>query len=143
MLVRQVMCTDVRIVHPSTSFREAAQMMRDRDCGFLPVGSNDRLQGAVTDRDIVIRGLAEGKKPDAPVSDVMSDRIIYCFDEDDVEDAARRMKRDQIRRLAVLNADRRLVGVVSLGDIARGCEDERLTGDIENAVAEDTKVAAE
>ncbi|MEM9965895.1 MAG: CBS domain-containing protein [Asticcacaulis sp.] len=143
MRIYDVMCTDFKIVSPETSLRVAARLMRDYDCGYLPVGDNDRLVGAVTDRDIVVRGLGEGLGPEATIDEVMTDRIVYCFENDDVLEAAQHMKDQQIRRLAVLNAEKRIVGVVSLGDIARECEDAELTGDIENAVAEDTLMAAE
>ncbi|MFT4090117.1 MAG: CBS domain-containing protein [Asticcacaulis sp.] len=143
MRVYDVMCTDFRIVSPDTPLQVAARLMRDYDCGYLPVGENDRLMGAVTDRDIVVRGLGEGLDARAAISDVMTDRIVYCYENDDVREAAELMKDQQIRRLAVLNAEKRIVGVVSLGDIARECEDAELTGDIENAVAEDTLMAAE
>ncbi|UDF04209.1 CBS domain-containing protein [Asticcacaulis sp. AND118] len=137
MLIKDVMCRDVKIIRIDTPLAVAARLMRDSDCGYLPIGENDRLKGAVTDRDIVVRGLAEGLKPDAPVSEVMTDRIVYCMDSDHVEVAARHMKAEQIRRLAVLDADRRIVGVVSIGDIARVTADRELTGGIETAVAED------
>lgn len=141
MLIKDVMCRDVKIIRIDTPLAVAARLMRDSDCGYLPIGENDRLKGAVTDRDIVVRGLADGLKPDAPVSEVMTDRIVYCMESDHVEVAARHMKAEQIRRLAVLDADRRIVGVVSIGDIARVTEDRELTGGIETAVAED-KLAA-
>ena len=143
MRIYDVMCTDFKIVSPDTSLRAASRLMRDCDCGYLPVGEGDRLKGAITDRDIVVRGLAEGLGADATVSEVMTERIVYCYENDDVREAAQHMKDQQIRRLAVLNAEKRIVGVVSLGDIARECEDAELTGDIENAVAEDTLMAAE
>ncbi|MBW8881839.1 MAG: CBS domain-containing protein [Asticcacaulis sp.] len=135
MLVRDIMTTSFQLATPQMTLREAAQLMRDGDFGYLPVGDDDRLRGAVTDRDIVIRGLADGKGPDATVAEVLSQTILYCFDDDEIAEAADIMKLEQIRRLAVLNRDKRLVGVVSLGDIARVTEDKRLTGDIETRVA--------
>lgn len=136
MQVKEVMCTGVKVIRPDTTLREAAAQMRDCDCGYLPVGENDRLTGALTDRDIIIRGVAAGLDPDtATVGEVMTGRIEYCFENDDVRDAAQHMKSDQIRRLAVLNQGKRLTGVVTLGDIARECGDRQLTGDIEQAVA--------
>lgn len=143
MRIHDVMSTDFKIVSPDTSLRAAARLMRDCDCGYLPVGEDDRLKGAVTDRDIIVRGLAEGLKPEDTVADVMTDRIVYCYENDDVEEAAQHMKDEQIRRLAVLNAEKRIVGVVSLGDIARAMEDTKLTGEITKAVAEETRLAAE
>lgn len=136
MQVKEIMCTDVTIIRPDTTLRDAATRMRDCDCGYLPVGENDRLTGAVTDRDIIIRGIAAGLDPDdALVKEVMTGKIEYCFENDNVEDAAQHMKKDQIRRLVVLNDEKRLTGVVSVGDIARVCGDNHLTGEIEEGVA--------
>ncbi|EGF93522.1 CBS domain pair family protein [Asticcacaulis biprosthecium C19] len=136
MLVRDIMTTKFQLVAPDTSLGEAAKLMRDGDFGYLPVGEDDRLKGAVTDRDIVIRGLAEGRGPNATVAEVLSEQIVYCFEDDEINEAADIMKLEQIRRLAVLNSDKRLVGIISLGDIARITEDKRLTGDIETQVAQ-------
>ena len=98
--------------------------MRDENIGALPVGENDRLVGMVTDRDIVTRGLAaEGRPGTTSVRDVMSEKVFYIFDDDDVEDAARCMANHQVRRLPVLNHDKRLVGIVSMADLALTGED--------------------
>lgn len=119
MQVKEAMSSDVKLVNPETPLREAAQLMRDEDTGFLPVGENDRLVGTITDRDITVRAVCEGKDPNsAKVREVMSEHIYYCFDDQDTAEAADLMAQHQIRRLAVLNHDKRLVGVVSLGDIA-------------------------
>lgn len=136
MLVKDIMTTHFQLATPQTTLREAARMMRDGDFGYLPVGDNDRLKGAVTDRDIVIRGIADGLGPDAHVSEVLSEIIVYCFEDDEIAEAADIMKMEQIRRLAVLNSDKRLAGIITLGDIARITEDKRLTGDIETRVAQ-------
>lgn len=137
MKVKDIMQTDVSLVRPTTSLREAAELMRDCQCGYLPIGADDRLTGAVTDRDIVIRGLAEGRDAEStPVQEVMTSQIIYCFEDDDVRDAAEKMKEQQIRRLAVLNADKRLRGIITLGDIAPVSKDKKLTGEIECGVAQ-------
>ncbi len=135
MLVKDVMTTEFRLAAPGMLLRQAAELMRDGDYGYLPVGENDRLIGAVTDRDIVIRGIAAGHGPQTPLRDVLSKSIIYCFEDDEIAEAADLMKREQIRRLCVLNAARRLVGVISLGDIARVGYNTKLTGDIETEVA--------
>jgi CBS domain-containing protein len=137
MLVRDIMTTNFQIATTDMSLRDAARMMRDGDFGYLPVGENERLRGAVTDRDIVVRAVAEGLDPDATtIAEVLSEQIVYCFEDDEIAEAADVMKLEQIRRLAVLNGDKRLVGVVSLGDIARITDDNRLTGDIESHVAQ-------
>ena len=126
MEIREVMTTDVRLVDPNTTLKDAAQMMRDGDFGILPVGANDRLVGTITDRDIAIRAVAEGKDPNSTtVGEVMSEGIHYCFEDQEVEEAARLMSEAQVRRLPVLNRDKRLVGIVALADLAAG---SRATG---------------
>jgi CBS domain-containing protein len=125
MKISQVMTRDPDVIDPSASIREAARRMRDENIGALPVGENDRLIGMVTDRDIAMRAVAEDRSPDqTSVREVMSQRILYCFDDEDTKDAAKCMAEHQVRRLPILNRDKRLVGIVSLADIAR-CGDER------------------
>lgn len=135
MNVKDAMCRDFKIVGPETTLLEAAEAMREYDCGYLPIGANDRLMGAVTDRDIVIRGLGQGYHIETTVDTIMTGNVVYCFEDEPVEDAAERMKSEQIRRLVVLNRDKRMVGILTVGDIARASEDNRLTGEIENCVA--------
>jgi CBS domain-containing protein len=118
MLISEVMTRDVKLASPSDSLQRAAKLMEDDDFGSLPVGENDRLVGMLSDRDIVIRGVAHGLSPMATVREVMSDEVKYIFDDETVEDAARMMAKLQVRRLPVLNRDKRLVGIVSLGDVA-------------------------
>ncbi len=119
MKVSDIMTRDVRLLSPDQTIREAANLMTDIDAGALPVGENDRLVGMITDRDIVIRAVAQGKSPDAKVADVMSKELLYCFDTDAIDDVARNMAKAQVRRLPVVNQDKRLVGIISLGDLAR------------------------
>ncbi len=135
MLIKDIMTTDFHLAAPDTTLRQIAEMMRDGDYGYVPVGEDDKLIGAVTDRDIVVRGVAQGFEPQTPVREVLSRSVIYCFEDDELAEAADLMKREQIRRLCVLNGDKRLVGVVTLGDIARAGANTRLTGDIEAEVA--------
>ena len=118
MLVSELMTRDVRVVAPSDTLERAATMMGQVDAGAIPVGENDRLVGMITDRDIAVRAVARGKPPQTPVRDVMSTEVKYCFEDDDIEDVARNMADIQVRRLPVLNRDKRLVGIVSLGDLA-------------------------
>jgi CBS domain-containing protein len=118
------MSKDVKIASPDWSIRQAAKAMKEIDAGFLPVGENDRLVGMVTDRDIAIRGIADGKGPKAKVRDVMTDEVIYCFEDDDLDVVSTKMADRKIRRLPVLNRDKRLVGVVSLGDLSQSPEDD-------------------
>lgn len=118
MRISNCMTKDVQIADPEQTLREAAISMGRLDAGVLPVGENDRLVGMITDRDIAIRGIAEGKGPEAKIRDVMSTEVRYCFDDDDVEDVLHTMSALKVRRLPVLNRDKRLVGIISLGDIA-------------------------
>lgn len=118
MKVSEAMSKDVRIANPEQTLRQAARMMADLDAGVLPVGENDRLIGMITDRDIAIRGVAQGKGPKAKVRDVMTADVKYCFDDQDLGAVTRNMADIQVRRLPVMNHDKRLVGILSLGDIA-------------------------
>jgi CBS domain-containing protein len=113
------MTRDVRLLSPDQTIREAAKLMAEVDAGALPVGENDRLVGMITDRDIVIRAVAQGKSADTKVADVMSKEMLYCLDTDAIDDVGRNMAKAQVRRLPVVNKDKRLVGIVSLGDLAR------------------------
>jgi CBS domain-containing protein len=129
MQVKDVMTRGVECVSPDTPLQEAARKMRDLDVGPLPVCDNDRLAGMLTDRDITVRAVADGRDPkSAKVRDAMSEGINYCFEEDDVEQAARVMRERQVRRLAVLNRDKRLVGIVSLGDLAVETRGDEVAG---------------
>ena len=138
MQVKEIMTSGVECTQPNATLREAARIMRDMDVGPLPVcGDDDRLAGIITDRDITVRAVAEGKDPDAtPVRDVMTPKIIYCYEDQDVSDAAHMMEQNQVRRLVVLNHDKRLVGIVSLGDLAVDTGDEQLAGHTLEAVSE-------
>lgn len=119
MQVRDVMTSQVDVIAPSATLVEAARRMRDEDVGALPVGEDDRLMGMLTDRDIVVRAAADGKDSNSStVRDAMSDRVLYCFDDQECAEVAASMASNQIRRLPVINRDKRLVGIVSLGDLA-------------------------
>jgi CBS domain-containing protein len=127
MKVSECMTRDVRLGDPQMSLREAAQLMAECGSGVLPIGENDRLVGMLTDRDIVIRGIARGLKPEANVREVMSGDICWCFEDEDVDEALQRMADEQIRRMPVLSREKRLVGIISLGDLSRAHEN-RTTG---------------
>src|SRR3954453_3385911 len=118
MKVSEAMTRDVRVAGPEETVQDAAKTMAELDAGALPVGEKDHLIGMITDRDIAIRGIAKGKGPKAKVRDVMTEDIKYCFDDQDVEEVTRNMADIQVRRLPVLNREKRLVGILSLGDIA-------------------------
>ncbi|WP_214473711.1 CBS domain-containing protein [Mesorhizobium sp. dw_380] len=130
MRIADCMTKDVQIANPDQTIRYAAQTMGRLDAGAMPVGENDRLVGMITDRDIAIRGIARGKGPDAKIREVMSAGIEYCFGDEDAEDVLHKMAELQVRRLPVLNRDKRLIGIVSLGDLAMNGESagEALSG---------------
>jgi CBS domain-containing protein len=118
MNVREAMTTEVRLVRPEQSVRDAARLMAELDIGALPVQENDRLIGMITDRDIAVRAVGEGRGPDTSIRDVMSQDVKYCFDDQSVEEVSRNMADIRVRRLPVVNRDKRLVGILSLGDLA-------------------------
>ena len=118
MKVAEIMTPNVHLASPDESLQKIAKRMAVDDVGFLPVGENDRLVGTITDRDIVVRAVAEGKDGNATVRDVMTKDVKYCFEDEDIDDVVQNMGDIQVRRLPVLNRDKRLVGVVSLADAA-------------------------
>jgi CBS domain-containing protein len=118
MKISEVMTREVRIAGPDQTLAEAARLMAELDAGVLPVANSERLIGMITDRDIAIRGVAEGLGPDAKVSEVMTQDVKYCYDDDSCDDVAKNMGEIQVRRLPVVNRQKRLVGIVSLGDLA-------------------------
>ena len=117
--ISEVMTSSVETVSPDQTAREAANFMLRAEAGSIPVCEGDRVIGMVTDRDIAVRGVAEGRGPDTPIRELMTDHIICAREDDDVQDVARRMGEEQVRRLPVLDAEDRLVGIVSLGDLSR------------------------
>lgn len=118
MKVSEAMTRDVRVAVPTQTIQDAAKLMADIDAGVLPVGENDRLVGMLTDRDIAVRAVALGKGPQTPVREVMTAEVKYCFDDEDTDQVARNMADQQLRRLPVVNRDKRLVGILALGDLA-------------------------
>ena len=120
--ISEVMTTDVKVVRPEDTVQRAAKMMADLDVGAIPVCDGKRLQGMITDRDITIRAMADGRGSDTPVRDVMTADVIWCTEEDDSQDVLNRMAEQQVRRIPVVDQDRNLVGIVALGDLA--IEDE-------------------
>lgn len=132
MKVEEAMTRDVRVVGPDDTIREAAFLMMDIDAGALPVAENDKMIGMITDRDIAVRAVALGKPADTPVRDVMSGEIRYCFSDQDTDEVAMNMADQQVRRLPVVDRDKRLIGIISLGDLAHrlpdGAAGEALAG---------------
>jgi CBS domain-containing protein len=127
MRVSDAMTRGVRIANPGQTIRDAAKAMAEIDAGAMPVSDGDRLVGMITDRDIAIRAVAAGKGPDTPVRDVMSPDVKYCFEDEELDHVAKNMAAIQVRRLPVVNREKRLVGIVSLGDVAL-TEGERAAG---------------
>lgn len=132
MKVEEVMTRDVAVAAPEETIQQAAQMMEDMDIGVLPVADNDRLVGMITDRDITIRAVAAGMGPEAKVSEVMTRDVKYCFCDQELAEVGDNMADIQLRRLPVLDRDKRLVGILALGDIAissdNDCASEALAG---------------
>ncbi|HEX4078172.1 MAG TPA: CBS domain-containing protein [Rhizomicrobium sp.] len=120
MKISEVMTRGVELTNPDATLQEVAKVMAEEDVGFLPVGDHDRMIGMITDRDIAVRAVAKGRDPKkTKVRDVMTERVLYCFEDEDADKAAESMSRERIRRLPIVDRNKRLVGVVSLGDIAR------------------------
>ena len=118
-LIRDVMTRDVEVLRPTDTLRAAAQKMQALDMGPLPVCDGGRLQGMLTDRDIVVRAVAEGKDPATTrVCEAMSPGVSYCFDDESPEDVLERMQEQQLRHFVVVDRDKRLVGLVALADLA-------------------------
>jgi CBS domain-containing protein len=137
MELRDIMTRDVEVVSASASLKEAAGKMKSLDVGLMPVCDGDRLQGILTDRDITIRATADGRDPKkTKVSDVMSTDLAYCLEEQEVEEAISLMEARQIRRIPILNQDKRLVGIVSLADIAIHVRDRDLSGETLEEISE-------
>jgi len=127
MRVSEVMTPGVRVVSPDQTISEAARLMAEIDAGSLPVGEDDRLVGMITDRDIAVRAVAEQKPPTTKVREIMSQEVLYCFDDQDLEDIAQNMGEVKVRRLPVVDREKRLVGIVSIGDLSKA-DDAASTG---------------
>jgi CBS domain-containing protein len=119
MIVKEAMSTDVQLINPDQTIREAAQMMVEIDAGALPVAENDRLVGMITDRDIAVRAVALGKPGETKVREIMSGEVLYCFEDEELTHVSRNMSDMKVRRLPVVNRDKRLVGLISFSDVAR------------------------
>ena len=138
MQIREIMTKTVDYITSNASLKEAAEMMKEHDCGFLPVGDTEenKLSGVVTDRDITVRAVADGMDPNkSEVGSIATDKVLYCFEKDDLQDAADSMSKQKIYRLVVLNnsEDKKLAGIISLGDIVRRNE-EKLAGHVAKGI---------
>lgn len=129
MQVKDIMTPQVEVIHPDATVTEAAKKMSRLEIGPLPVCDGDRLVGMVTDRDIIVRAIAKGRDPNTiKVREVITPEVVYCFEDQEVKTVAQMMQLRQIRRVPVLNHDKRLVGIVSLGDLAVETGNEKLAG---------------
>jgi len=137
MKIKEIMTSDVKVIRVNDTLQAAARKMRDSDIGFLPVIDGDQLVGVMSDRDIIVRAIADGTDPQTMLGrDLATSPAIYCFDDQEIEEAARLMHDNQIRRLVVLNRrDKHLAGVISLGDLALNA-DGKLTGKVLQSVFE-------
>jgi len=143
MQLREIMTRQVHAIPPETSLRHAAQKMKSWDVGSLLVYQNDKLVGVITDRDIAVRAVAEGQDPDfCCVGDTMTPGLIYCYEDEDTSNAARLMEQKQIRRLPVMNREKRLVGIVSLGDLAIRHGDADMSQEVREQVSRPTQMHA-
>ena len=129
MKVSECMTRDVSTISPDRTIRDAAKLMASKDVGCIPVGEDDKLVGMITDRDIAIRAVCEGRSPETPIREIMTGELMYCFEDEDVNHVARNMGDIQVRRLPVMSRDKRLVGIIALGDIACGATSKRLVGE--------------
>jgi len=137
MRVNEVMTRRAECIPPDATLQEAAERMKKLDVGSLPVCDNNRLVGMLTDRDITVRSVSDGFDPRTDlVRDVMTPEVVYCFEDQDVTEAAKLMREKQIRRLAVLNRNKRLTGIVSLGDLAVEAGNEQLAGETLEGISE-------
>lgn len=140
MQIREVMTQGAEVVHLDAPATEAAAKMRELDVGSLPVCDGDKLEGVITDRDITIRLVAEGLDPSViKVSDIMTPGVTYCFDDQTIEEASMIMEAHQIRRLPILNREKQLIGILSLGDLAirtEGTEDQQLADEALKDISE-------
>src|SRR6185295_4755577 len=131
MQIKDVMTRGVEVVRPDETLQQAARKMKSIDVGPLPGCDGERLVGMITDRDIIVRATAEGRDPKTtPVKEAMTPGVVYVFEDQDIEEAALLMRQRQIRRLVVLDNNKRLVGILSLGDLAEDSGDDQLSGDV-------------
>ena len=137
MKIKEIITPDPQCISPNASLTEAAKKMRILDIGMLPVCENDRLVGTVTDRDITVRAVAEGLDPKTvKVRQMMTQEVVYCFENRSIEEAAHLMEEKKIRRLPVLDAQKHLVGIVSMGDLAARAHEIKLAGEVLEHVAQ-------
>ncbi|MBX3709235.1 MAG: CBS domain-containing protein [Gammaproteobacteria bacterium] len=136
MLAKEIMSKKPEFLSSDATLKQAADQMRTHDYGFIPIGENDKLIGTLTDRDITVRAVAEGWDPNKKtVKEVMHKGVFYCLEDDPLEKVIQQMETLQVRRLIVLNKDKRMTGIISLGDIAMKCKDAKLCSELTEAVS--------
>ncbi len=136
MLVKEIMTKNPKSLTPNTPITKVVEEMKRLDCGFIPITENGKIVGVVTDRDIALRAIPNGKNPaTTPVREILTSQCYHVFEEDKINSAAEKMCQKQIRRLIVLDKNKRVSGVVSLGDIATRCEDHEIDSQIIEAVS--------
>lgn len=137
MKLKEIMTRDVEVVAPRSPIKEAAEKMKSLDVGLMPVCDGNRLTGMLTDRDITVRAVSEGRDPNTTkVEDVMTPEVVFAFEDSDVSEAAEMMERHQIRRLIILDRQKQMAGVVSLGDVAFKAKDKDLTAEVTQRVSD-------
>ena len=136
MQVKHAMTTDVELASPTHTIRQAALLMGKHDCGALPVADKDSLVGMITDRDIAVRAVAAGRGPKTLVREIMSAEVLYCFEDQDLDEVARNLSDIKVRRLPVMNCEKRLVGILSLGDMASKADGAEPAGDALSAISQ-------
>lgn len=137
MKLKEIMTPDPEVVRPEANLQEAARLMRDLNVGLIPVCDGDRLQGMLTDRDITTRAVAEGLDPSTVrVMQVMTPEVVSCYEDQDAEEAVSLMEENQIRRIIVLNRDKKMTGIVSLGDVAVRVGRDQLSGETIEQISE-------
>lgn len=130
MKIKDALTKDVQYVDPDTSIKDVAILMKENDCGSIPVGKDDKLVGMITDRDIVLRCVTRDFDPVIMTAkNCMTTGILYCYDTDDVEDILKNMGEKAIKRMPVVNKDKKLVGIVSFGDLSAACKDKTVCGE--------------
>lgn len=141
MKIKDIMNSEPETISPSTTVKDAAAMMAKDGVGFLLVGEGDRLKGTITDRDIVVRAVCKGVDvAKTTIGDILMEKILYCREDQDVEDVARNMSEQKVRRMPVVNSEKRLVGVVSIGDLAQHLSKE-VVGDVLRSVTSERQAA--
>ncbi|MGQ0505029.1 MAG: CBS domain-containing protein [Myxococcaceae bacterium] len=142
MEIRELMTGVFETLPPTASVRECAERMREIDVGFMPIQDNGKTVGVVTDRDLVLRAIADGMDPSkTPLQQVMSGDLVSCHEQDDVQEAMELMEQNQVRRLLVLDGNDQLVGILSLGDLATALDGESMGGEVLGRVSDPSSPA--